>query len=427
MTYGVKLPDGRIIGFDEAVPVEQAQLIVRRDFPEAFKKKEGLGAEFSEGLASLVGSTKAALTAPFAPKEAARQALLEEQARGAEFESGVGLDKLKKAYQERGLLGGAGELARQAPLAVSGMAPQIAASLGSAATGARIGSVAGLPGIIGGALGGFGASLLPISGQNIIRQAQEQEAAGKEIDPSLARAYGAAAPAAALEVGSLGFTLGKRLVGKVLGQSEKELAEGLAKNAAKYEADLVKNAQASLAPTLGRGAARGLVEIPTEVAQQILERSQAGLDLFSPDALKEYGEAAYQAGLVGPSVGALASPVSRAQARSELADITEKRRAEQFAAQTAEEEAYKATPEYVNELVSKRDRLQEEMTVLDGILKIKSQTDEEKQLKREAAAERKNLRLELDQITESLREIAPDTPGLPPTLAQRARENSKAD
>jgi hypothetical protein len=62
------------------------------------------------------------------------------------------------------------------------------------------------------------------------------------------------------------------------------------------------------------------------------------------------------------------------------------------------------------------------MTVLDGILKIKSQTDEEKQLKREAAAERKNLRLELDQITESLREIAPDTPGLPPTLAQRKEQ-----
>jgi hypothetical protein len=50
MTYGVKLPDGRIIGFDEAVPPEQAQLIVRRDFQEAFAKKQGLGAEGSAGL-----------------------------------------------------------------------------------------------------------------------------------------------------------------------------------------------------------------------------------------------------------------------------------------------------------------------------------------------------------------------------------------
>ena len=128
MTYGVKLPDGRIIGFQDSTPREEAQLIVRRDFPEAFKKKEGLGAEFSEGLASLIGGTKTALTAPFAPKDVAQRALLEEQARSAEFESGVSLDKLKKAYEERGLLGGAGELTRQVPLALSGMAPQIATS-----------------------------------------------------------------------------------------------------------------------------------------------------------------------------------------------------------------------------------------------------------------------------------------------------------
>ena len=423
MTYGVKLPDGRIIGFDEAVPVEQAQLIVRRDFPDAFKKKEGIGAEFSEGLASLIGGTKTALTAPFAPKDVAKRALLEEQARSAEFESGVSLDKLKKAYEERGLLGGAGELTRQVPLAVSGMAPQIASSLGSAAAGARVGAVAGLPGIIGGALGGFGASFLPMAGQNIIRQAREQEIAGQEVDPRLLAAYGGAAGQASLETAALGFTLGKRIVGKVLGQSEKEIAEGLAKNAAKYEADLVKAAEAKLLPTIGRGAARGLIELPTEVAQQIIERAQAGMELFSPDAIKEYGEAAYQATLVGPTLGGAAGPLSRAQARGELQDLTERRRAEEFATKTAEEEAYKATPEYVNELVAKRSQLQEEMIVLDGIIKGKAQTDEEKQLKREAAAERRNLRIELDQITENLREVAPGTPGLPPTLAQRKEQD----
>lgn len=428
MTYGVKLPDGRIIGFDEAVPVEQAQLIVRRDFPEAFKKKEGLGAEFSEGLASLIGGTKTALTAPFAPKDVAKRALLEEQARSAEFESGVSLDKLKKAYEERGLLGGAGELTRQVPLALSGMAPQIATSLGSAATGARIGSVAGLPGIIGGALGGFGASFLPMAGQNITRQAREQETAGQEVDPRLLAAYGGAAGQASLETAALGFTLGKRVIGKVLGQSEKEIAEGLAKNATKYEADLVKAAESKLLPTVGRGAARGLVELPTEVAQQIIERAQAGLELFSPDAIKEYGEAAYQATLVGPTLGGAAGPLNRAQARGELQDLTERRRLEQAGVQAAEEQAYRASPEYIAELVGKREQLQEELGILDGILKGKAQTDEEKQLKREAAANRKNLRFELDQITESLREVAPETPGLPPTLEQRkVQERNRLD
>jgi len=423
MTYGVKLPDGRIIGFQDSTPREEAQLIVRRDFPEAFKKKEGLGAEFSEGLASLIGGTKTALTAPFDPKGVAKQSLLEEQARGAEFESGVSLDKLKKAYEERGLLGGAGELTRQVPLALSGMAPQIATSLGSAATGARIGSVAGLPGIIGGALGGFGASFLPMAGQNITRQAQEQEAAGQQIDPRLLPAYGGAAGQASLETAALGFTLGKRVIGKVLGQSEKEIAEGLAKNATKYEADLVKAAESKLLPTVGRGAARGLVELPTEVAQQIIERAQAGLELFSPDAIKEYGEAAYQATLVGPTLGGAAGPLNRAQARGELQDLNERRRLEQAGIQTAEEQAYKASPEYVAELVGRRDQIQEEMSILDGILKGKAQTDEEKQLKREAAVNRKNLRFELDQITENLREVAPETAGLPLTLAQRKEQD----
>jgi len=428
MTYGVKLPDGRIIGFQDSTPREEAQLIVRRDFPEAFKKKEGLGAEFSEGLASLIGGTKTALTAPFAPKDVAKRALLEEQARSAEFESGVSLDKLKKAYEERGLLGGAGELTRQVPLALSGMAPQIATSLGSAATGARIGSVAGLPGIIGGALGGFGASFLPMAGQNIARQAREQEAAGQEVDPRLLAAYGGAAGQASLETAALGFTLGKRVIGKVLGQSEKEIAEGLAKNATKYEADLVKAAEAKLLPTVARGAARGLVELPTEVAQQIIERAQAGMELFSPDAIKEYGEAAYQATLVGPTLGGAAGPLNRAQARGELQELTERRRSEQAGIQAAEEQAYRASPEYVAELVGRRDQLQEELSILDGIIKGKAQTDEEKQLKREAAANRKNVRFELDQITENLREVAPETPGLPPTLEQRkAQERNRLD
>ena len=428
MTYGVKLPDGRIIGFDEAVPPEQAQLIVRRDFPEAFQKKTGVGAEFSEGLASLIGGTKTALTAPFDSKQAARQGLLEQQARGAEFESGVSLDKLKQAYQDYGFLGGAGELTRQIPQAVAGMSPQIAASLGSAATGARLGAVAGLPGIVGGALGGFGASFLPIAGQNIARQAQEQEAAGQEIDPSLAKAYGAAAPAAALEVASLGFTIGKRLLGTVFGQTEKEIAEGIAKNATKYEADLVKAAEAKLLPTVAGGAARGLVEIPTEVAQQVLERAQAGLDLFSPDAISEYGEAAYQAGLVGPTVGGIASPINRAQARGQLEGLRGEQRAAKQREIRAEEEAYKASPEYIEELTARQAEIQEELGVLKNILKTKPTDAEDRDARSELKARKRDLDMEMGNIVSSLREVQPKATTLPLTSQQLVdRERNRLD
>ena len=428
MTYGIRLPDGSTVGFTDDVPMEQAQLLVRKNFPEAFQKKSGVGAEFKEGLASLIGGTKTALTAPFDPKEAAKRGLLEEQARGAEFESGVSLDKLKKAYADYGFLGGASELTRQVPQAVAGMTPQLAATLGATATGARLGSVAGLPGIIGGGIAGFGSSFLPQAGANITRQAEEQQRAGQEIDPSLAKAYGAATGQAALETASLGFGLGKRVVSKILGQSEKEIAEGLAKNAAKYEADLVKAAEARLLPTVGKGAARGLVEIPTEVAQQVLERAQAGLELFSPDALQEYGSAAYQAGLVGPVIGGAAGPISRSSARGDLDTLRVQQRATQRREELAKEAEYKASPEYITELNTRRDEIQEELGVLKSILKTKPADEEDKFARSELKARKRDLDLEMQSIVSNLREATPEDKGLPLTSQQLVdRERNRID
>ena len=430
MTYGVQLPDGRTIGFDESTPLETAQQIVRRDFPEAFQKKSGVGAEFKEGLASLIGSSKTALTAPFDPKEAAKRGLLEEQARGAEFESGVSLDKLKKAYADYGLLGGAGELTRQIPLAVSGQLPQLGTSL----AGARLGAMAGsaiMPGagtIIGGGLGALASSFAPQAGQFITRQAQEQEATGQPIDPNLAKAYGYALPAAGIDVAANYFTLGKGLVGKILGRSEEQIAAGVAKNAAKYEADLVKAAEAKLIPTVAKGGARGLTEIPGEVAQQILERAQAGLPLFTEDAIKEYGESAYQAGLVGPAFGAIASPIDRAGSRGELDTLRAQQRATQRKEELAKETEYKASPEYITELTTRRDEIQEELGVLKNILKTKPTDEEDKQARRELKARKRDLDLEMYGIVSNLREATPEDKGLPLTSQQLIdRERNRLD
>jgi hypothetical protein len=408
--------------------MEQAQLLVRKNFPEAFQKKSGVGAEFKEGLASLIGGTKTALTAPFDPKEAAKRGLLEEQARGAEFESGVSLDRLKKAYADYGLLGGAGEVFRQAPSVVAGMAPQTLASLGAAATGARIGSVAGLPGIIGGAGAGLISSFLPQSGQNITRQAAVQEAAGQEINPNLTAAYSAGAGQAVLETASLGFGLGKRLVSKILGESEEQIAKGLATNAVKYESNLVKAAEAKLIPTVAKGAARGLVEIPTEVAQQILERAQAGLDLFSPDAIKEYGESAYQASIGGSLLGGVAGPISRSSARSELDTLRAQQRATQRKEELAKEAEYKASPEYITELTARRDEIQEELGVLKNVLKTKPTDEEEKFARSELKTRKRDLDLEMQNIVSSLREVTPEDKGLPLTSQQLVdRERNRLD
>lgn len=428
MTYGIRLPDGSTVGFTDDVPMEQAQLLVRKNFPEAFQKKSGVGAEFKEGLASLIGGTKTALTAPFDPKEAAKRGLLEEQARGAEFESSVGLDKLKKAYADYGLLGGASEVMRQAPAVVAGMAPQTLATLGATATGARLGAVAGLPGIIGGGAAGFASSFLPQAGSNITRQAEEQQRTGQEINPNLAGAYGAAAGQAALETASLGFGLGKRLVSKVLGESEEQIAKGLAKNATKYEADLVRAAEAKLLPTVAKGAARGLVEIPTEVAQQILERAQAGLPLLTDDALKEYGESAYQAGIGGSLLGGAAGPLSRSSARGELDTMRAGQRATQRKEELAKEAEYKASPEYITELNTRRDEIQEELGVLKSILKTKPTDEEDKFARSELKARKRDLDLEMQGIVSSLREAKPEDKGLPLTSQQLVdRERNRID
>jgi hypothetical protein len=79
---------------------------------------------------------------------------------------------------------------------------------------------------------------------------------------------------------------------------------------------------------LGKGA---LAEIPTEITQQMLERAQAGLDLTSPEALAEYGETAYQVGLLAP-IGAAGRFTDRSAARTQVAE-KEEARAKEIAAQ----------------------------------------------------------------------------------------------
>jgi hypothetical protein len=83
--------------------------------------------------------------------------------------------------------------------------------------------------------------------------------------------------------------LGGRLVSKLTGIPAEALLGKSAAQAAKL-------ADERLLVTLAKGTAVGAAaEIPTEIAQQMLERAQAGLSLTSPDALAEYGETAYQA------------------------------------------------------------------------------------------------------------------------------------
>ena len=132
--------------------------------------------------------------------------------------------------------------------------------------------------------------------------------------------------------------LGGRLVSKLTGIPEKALLMGTG-NAAKL-------AEERLAATLAKGTAIGAVaEIPTEVAQQMLERAQAGLSLTSPDALEEYGQTAYQVGLLAP-IGAAGRVSERAGARQEV----QRKKEEEAAQAAAQAEAAKNQPDALRQL-----------------------------------------------------------------------------
>ena len=276
-------------------------------------RKSTIGSELVRGGKQLASSIRTGAGALIgSPEEAAIAGVARSRAIGEEAGEGASLEAVKKAYQERGLLSAAGEVAGQIPRALAGQVPQLAAMAGTAKLGAMAGAPLGPVGAIGGGILGAGASLLPqFFGSNIERQAAEQMAKDEQVKIDRGAAGAAAAGQAAIEGAGTAFVLGKRIVKGVLG-----VADDAALTTAKAQQAMTKAAERSIAASAGRGIGKGaLVEIPVEIAQSVLERAQAGLDVTSAEALSEYGEVAYQAGLVGGALGAGAGPIDTAMAR----------------------------------------------------------------------------------------------------------------
>jgi hypothetical protein len=294
------------------------------------KAKKGIGAALSKGTESFLGTGQTSIESLFGANKAAERGVQRGEELGRKYEEQIGLDKLKEAYEQKGLTGAGGELLRQVPLAFAEYAPQIAASAGSAKLGAMAGSAFGP---IGTGVGAVGGALLPsvaqLYGSFAERQAAEQLKAGKPVDIDVGKALGATAIAAPLEVAATFIPLGGKVAGTIFGpQVEKLLMRGGTKAAEEL-------AQESFKKTLGKGVLTGAAaEIPTEIAQQVLERAQAGLSLTSPDALKEYGEAAYQAGLLSPMGGA-GRFIDKSGARTK---VEEKKQEDRRVAQQQEQE-----------------------------------------------------------------------------------------
>jgi hypothetical protein len=336
MAY-IRLPSGAYYEISEGQDYNSAIREAFKQYPEAFggtavekaKPKGGIGAAFGQGLESLISSGQTAFGAVTGSPEEAAQSALARQAKMAEkYPEQVSLERVKKAYEDKGVLSAAGEAISQIPAAIAEQAPNLAATLGGARTGAALGSFAGPVGtVVGGLAGAAVPSLISQFGGNIERQAQEQKAAGQPIEIDRGKAGLAAVPQAALDVAGTFIPFGGKLISKLTGIPERALLMG-APNAAKI-------AEERLVTTLAKGTATGvLAEVPTEIAQQMLERAQAGLSLTDESAMAEYGKTAYQVGLLGP-LGAVGRISEKSAARDEVA---QKRQAELDAAAKTEAE-----------------------------------------------------------------------------------------
>ena len=279
------------------------------DFLSPKKKEEGIGTALRRGAEQLVSTGQTALESV---TKGGEEAAIRSQERQADIQArlgeGASLERLLETYRQQGLLAAGKELAGQIPTAIAEQVPNIGATLAGAGAGAMV------AGPIGAVAGAVLPSLVQQYGGNIQRQAAEQVAAGKPVDVDLGAAGAAAVPQAALDVAATFIPLGGKLVSKFFGPDVGQL---LMKSTAEGREKIAKEA---LGTTLAKGTAVGIAaEVPTEVVQSMLERTQAGLDVLSDDALKEYGEVAFATSLLGP-IGIIGRVANKAEAGRQIAE-----------------------------------------------------------------------------------------------------------
>jgi len=384
--------------------------------------KTGIGAAVGKGIESLISSGRTAVGALTGSAEEAAQAGLKRgEDIGARYADQVSLEKVKKAYEKDGVLSAAGEAISQVPAALAEQAPNLAATLGTARAGAALGSFAGPVGtVVGGLAGAALPSLIQQFGGNIERQAQEQKGRGEALKIDTGAAGAAALPQAALDVAGNLIPLGGRLVSKLTGIPEKAFF-------GKSAAQVTKLADERLLATLAKGTATGaLAEIPTEITQQMLERAQAGLSLTDASALKEYGETAYQVGLLAP-IGAAGRLSERAGARGEvyMQKQEEARKLREEETKKAGEEAtkleaFKQTDEYLDDIQQKYTDYQKQFDELNAKAKVKTDANDFAGIEAKRAA-RKQL-AEFKQ-SEEFKSVVTDYTAALPRL--KAREQQK--
>ena len=315
----------KVQGAVPPTPSDMEELFAAHYAPTGPRIPEGeqstIGEELVRGVRQLGSASRTGISSLFGDaEEAALEGIERGKAIGESYGEAPSFQRIKDIAEEEGVLSAAASGVGQVPRALAGQVGVI----GTALAGARLGAAVTPPVLpvvgpfakpLGALLGGATAVGSQFLGSNVQRQAEAQQERGEELDIDVAKAARGAALQSLTETAGTGFVLGKRLIKNILNIAEDAPLTGQAASS------LLNVSKRSIANSMGRGAVRGAAsEVPVEVAQSVIERDQAGLDLLSDEALEEYGEAAYMAATVGGSLGAGANAFAPSSARAELAN-----------------------------------------------------------------------------------------------------------
>lgn len=275
----VRIPDGRLIRIRGAESDDAARAAVQSMLQQERRDAPRTGSSLASGIDSYQASLFSALEGL---GRGTNQNWLERMGREGRIRNEQEAEQSLPQAQRQSFedVETPGDAARATLQALGQTAAPSAVGMGGAAAGAALGSLVA-PGIgtaAGALLGGTIANYPTVFGSN--RQRQIQENPNQPVNEGAAAA--AAVPQAALESVS-DVVLGR--LGRVFGMGAEEVGR-------------------RIIPRIMRGIGLGAVsEAPPEVLQQALERAQAGLDLFSPEAMREYRESGIGALAVGGVMG----------------------------------------------------------------------------------------------------------------------------
>ena len=357
--YKIRGPDGKLYRYRvDAQNVDQEDVL--KSFNQQFSIRSALSAfEPPKEQAGFIGSFKDAVTSLGLADEAAAYAANPTEENRQEF--------LKKAESKYKSVGGFGKGDNW-----EAFKELLGGSLG-ALVAPIVGGVAGAAaGPLGGIAGFAGTSASQYSIANLRRQAEQQQAAaeageavpelslGKAAAASLAQAGLDVVPGALILKGLSKFPVAQRLLTK----------DETSSKAAQVLIDAFNKGNLSLKGNVVKGVGLGVAfEVPQEIAQQALERWQAGLPLDDDEAKEEFKQAAIGAALLGGGFGAIGGAATY---RGEQAEAE--------AASRQEEEIAPPPPPPITseEPVTTEDpafQLQEQLAGLD---QLRQQIDEER-------------------------------------------------